>query len=129
MFRTAATRNLPRKLQAINTPASRNAFTQTILRSAFRTSSRQIRPSPALALAVRNPTQIALVRYAHNVPDPTGSKKEEEKWAHEKLQPEPDVVSLESSVHNVSGETATAQPEQDVDMAAGIRSDFVCESL
>lgn len=44
---------------------------------------------------------------------------------NEKVVAIPDLVSVSSSVHNVTSETGQEEHEQDVDMMAGIKSDFV----
>lgn len=51
--------------------------------------------------------------------------KAEAEYAKQKIQAVPEVVSTESTIHNVTSETATPPPEEDVDMMEGIRNDFV----
>lgn len=50
--------------------------------------------------------------------------KHEGQVAKEKLTPHPDIVSATSSTHPVFGEVATAEPEKNTDMMAGIRGDM-----
>jgi hypothetical protein len=67
----------------------------------------------------------ALVRYAHNAHAYDISKAE--KSLQEKiLQPIPEQVSSDSSTRQVTGEVQSkAADYEEVDMMAGIRSDFV----
>lgn len=77
-----------------------------------------------LALALRRSPVKALVRYqsSRGLFD---IKAAELELQNQKLEPIPEVVSTESSIHNVSSETATPAQQEDVDMMGGIRSDFV----
>lgn len=52
-------------------------------------------------------------------------EKAEERYAHEKLVPTPETVSTTSSIHPILGEQATADPEPNVDMMKGVKSDVV----
>jgi hypothetical protein len=52
-------------------------------------------------------------------------KKAEEDLGKVKLGATPQIVSSSSSIHPVQGEVGGVQEEQEVDMMAGIRSDFV----
>lgn len=69
--------------------------------------------------------QKSLVRYASSVPHPTRDKDAEARLAAAKISAHPELVSVQSSESNIPGETAAERTEQDVDMMAGIRSDFV----
>lgn len=46
-------------------------------------------------------------------------------YMKEKLKPHHEEVSTGSSVRHVTSEVGVEQPEQDIDMMAGIKSDFV----
>ncbi|KAF3040516.1 hypothetical protein E8E12_007696 [Didymella heteroderae] len=51
-------------------------------------------------------------------------KKAEDRYAHEKLVPTPETVSMTSSIHPILSEQQTPSPEKDVDMMAGVKSDI-----
>jgi len=52
--------------------------------------------------------------------------KNEEKFAKEKLEAHPDVVSATSSTHPVFGEVGMREDqEKDTDMMAGVKQDLV----
>jgi hypothetical protein len=67
-------------------------------------------------------------RTATSTPLDKINKKNEEKIAHQKLEPTPETVSATSSIHPVLGEVATPEPERDVDMMAGLKQDVVSRS-
>ena len=131
MLRTTAARAVPQSLTALRTPSARTSLTKLTQRAAFRTSTRPVKTSPTLALAVQQPLKKSLVRYATTEAPKSqiiwGQDPEAEKALQsEKIVPAPEQVSTESSIHNVMGETATEnKQEDDVDMMAGVRSDFV----
>ena len=52
-------------------------------------------------------------------------KKREEKLAHSEIEPHPEAVSADSSVRHVFREEGTEEPEKDIDMLAGVKSDLV----
>lgn len=81
-----------------------------------------------LALAVARPFHTSIVRYEPKANANAGSyniKQAEEELGKQVLKPVPDAISTDSSVRAVAGEVS-AQHDDDVDMMAGIRSDFVC---
>lgn len=41
------------------------------------------------------------------------------------MKPEPGLVSMDSSIHSITGEKGVPEEEQDVDMMAGVKNDFV----
>lgn len=90
------------------------------------TLARPTRASNRLSLIPRKPLATSLVRYQHNVTGITGGKTFEEAYAKEKLPETPQIVSAQSSVHAVRSEVGVDSDEHDVDMMAGIKSDFVC---
>lgn len=51
-------------------------------------------------------------------------KQAEDKYAHEKLKPTPETVSTTSSIHPIFEEQGVKNPEKDVDMMAGVKSDI-----
>lgn len=70
--------------------------------------------------------QKALVRYATNNAYAYDTKKAEETLGKQIIKPvHGEGVSTESSIHPVTGEVGLKEEEHDVDMMAGIRSDFV----
>ena len=50
----------------------------------------------------------------------------EAEYAKQMVGARPDLVSTGSSVHHVTYEIGVEEGEKDIDMMAGIRSDFVC---
>jgi len=77
-----------------------------------------------LSLTVARAVPKSLVRYAHNA----GSydiAKAEKMLGEQILKPMPETVSSDSSLRHVTGEVKVQDEEHDVDMMAGIRSDFV----
>jgi hypothetical protein len=66
-----------------------------------------------------------MVRYQHNVIGITGGKAFEEAYAKEKLPETPQLVSPSSSIHGVKSGAGIDPDDHDVDMMAGIKSDFV----
>lgn len=101
-------------------------FTQ---QAAFRTSTRAVKTSPLLALAVQQPLRKSLVRYASGGGSQViyGQDPEAEKSLQtQKIVAVPEEVSTTSTVHKAFQEKGVEEQEQDVDMMAGIRSDFVC---
>lgn len=65
-----------------------------------------------------------MVRYAHIAAD-YDIKKAEKALGEQKIDATPESVSAVSSIHSVNSELGQADHEQDVDMMAGIRGDFV----
>lgn len=121
MFRTTAVRAVPKAFSSYASPVTRTALTQIAQRSAYRTAAR---PN-VLAVALRPTVQKSLVRHKHFVYDAAKNKAAEDKLMQTKLEPHPDLVSESSSIHPaVQGEVGYEEPEKDVDMMAGIRSDF-----
>ena len=122
MFRTTAARYLPRSLSSINAAPSRSALAYKTLRAPLTSLARPLKASQALSLALRKPLATALVRYQTTA---SINKDEEKALQSAKINPDPKSVSAESSIHNVTYEEGVEAPEHDVDMMAGIRSDFV----
>lgn len=96
-------------------------------KAALRTSTRPFKTSPILALATQQPIQKSLVRYASGGSKQIYAQSEEEEKSlqSQKVIAIPELVSTTSSVHNVTSEKGVEEGERDVDMMAGIKSDFV----
>lgn len=129
MFRTAASRSI----QSLRAQAPRTPISSTVQRATIRTSAKPLARSGTLSLALRNPLQNSLVRYETTYQKASFAKsrdnKAEETYGNELLKPNPEIVSTASTIHPVTGEVGGAH-EEDVDMTASIRSDFVsCNSL
>ena len=125
-FRTTAARSIPRSLSTITTTNSRSLLSNNGFRATFNTFAHPSKASNRLSLVPRKPLATSLIRYQHNVSGITGGKSFEEAYSKEKLPSTPQIVSAESSIHNVRSEVGADSDEHDVDMMAGIRSDFVC---
>ncbi|KAH6633412.1 hypothetical protein C7974DRAFT_375499 [Boeremia exigua] len=74
----------------------------------------------AAQLARVTPTQTIISR--RNLTK--DQKKAEDRYAHEKLEPTPETVSTTSSIHPVFSEQGVENPEKDVDMMKGVKSDL-----
>jgi hypothetical protein len=66
-----------------------------------------------------------MVRWQHKVVGITGGKAFEEAYAKEKLPETPQLVSASSSIHGVKSGAGIDPDDDDVEMMAGIKSDFV----
>ena len=120
MFRTTTARTVLRSLQT--TP--RASIPNAALRATLKTSARSFKTSPVLSLAIRPTLQKSLVRYQSQFVA-VADKDAEARLGKEKVAAHPDLVSADSSIHPVQGEIGLEEKENDVDMMAGIRSDFV----
>lgn len=123
MMRTTAIRSIPRSLTSAQAVTPRANLVSKALRASLRTSARPARASRVLAVAAFQPGPKALVRYAHNA-HLWDTAKQEKSYHSQLLQPVPQAVSSDSTVRQVTGEV-TKEADDDVDMMAGIRSDFV----
>lgn len=122
MFRTAASRSI----QSLRAQAS---ISSTVQRAALRTSAQPLARPGTLSLALRQPLQKSLVRYETTYQKANFAKsrdnKAEESYGKELLQPVPALVSTSSSVHPVTSEVGGPAHEEEIDMTASIRGDFV----
>jgi len=75
---------------------------------------------------MHRPATQSLVRYASGPAaiDAKPNTKEEDKIAHQTLKVDPEHVTTSSSVHPIFGEVGTPEPERDIDMMAGVKSDM-----
>ena len=124
MFRTTAARSIPRSFM----PLPRASFYNHVLKASLRTSTRPANASRVLSLTVCQPLQKSLVRYKTNMAYQYDTKKAEEELGKTLLQPVPSAVTTASSVRPVKGEVGAHEEEDEVDMMATIRSDFVCRT-
>ena len=125
-FRTTAARSIPRSLSTITSANTRSLLKNHAFRAPLNTLARPSRAANRLSLVPRKPFATSLIRYQHNVSGITGGKIVEDAYSKEKLPETPALVSAESSVHHVRDEVGVENDERDVDMMAGIKSDFVC---
>ena len=120
MFRTTAVRSV----QSLRAPT-----TSTALRAALRTSTKPALRPATLSLALRHPVAKSLVRYETTYQKSGFIKskdlKTEKGYSEELITPIPELVSATSSLHPVTGEVGGVPPEEEIDMTASIRSDFV----
>jgi hypothetical protein len=121
MFRSTALRSLPRSLPSCNASVARPTWRRAIFRAQLATQAPVGKSSKRLSIAIRKPLSTALVRYQSSV-----DKAAEAEYRKAKLQAQPETVSAGSSVRHVAGEITPDDPDADVDMMAGIKSDFVC---
>lgn len=73
-------------------------------------------------LANLKPIQAAVMR--RNITDK--QKEAEKRYAQEVIKPTPETVSTTSSTHAMFSEVGAEQPQREVDMMAGVKSDVVC---
>ena len=128
MLRTSAARTIPRSFTSLQAPSARTSALNHVLRASLKTSARPARASRILAVTAFRSTPKALIRYQHIAANYDIAKAE--KAYHDKiLKPiDPDHISAGSSTRHVTNEMAQptrSADDEDVDMMAGIRSDFV----
>lgn len=126
MFRAGVNRIA---LQALRAPAPQaarytlNAAAQRAQLSTRTTALAERRPQ-AVQAALPRPVALALLRRHASTVDHI-DKKAEDAAAHKKMKPHPEIVSSTSSVHPLTREVGIANPEDDIDMMAGVKSDLV----
>lgn len=129
MFRTVAVRAIPNTFGTLRTPAQRLNLARIAQQAAYRTSSKTTRTTPILAIAVQKPISKSLIRYASTAAEskiPLGQDVEgEKKILSQKVEALPDLVAVDSSVHHITSEIGNPTQSEDVDMMAGVKSDFV----
>ncbi|KAH0342358.1 hypothetical protein KCU81_g5720, partial [Aureobasidium melanogenum] len=116
MFRAGAARQL-RALSGLGASVPRSSQFSSKLCNI----SQATRP-----LAIGKPMTLALARYAsQQAPMDKINKEVETKLGNEKLQADPENVSISSSTHPVFGEVGMAEdPHKDADMMAGVKNDM-----
>lgn len=125
-FRAPAVRSVPRTFTSFNATPYRFSFGNNTFKANLSSLSKPSRSPRAFALSVYQPTPKALTRYAHSkIMSVKEAREHEAVLAKERLPAYPALVSTESSMHPVNSEIGTEEHEKDVDMMAGIRSDFV----
>lgn len=125
-FRATAVRSVPRTFTSFNAAAYRPTFSNNVLKANLSSLSKPSRSPRAFALAMYQPAQKSLTRYAHtNIQTVAQAKEHEAVLGKERIAVHPELVSADSSIHPVQGEVGYQEPEKDVDMMAGIRGDFV----
>lgn len=127
MFRTTAVRAVPTSLASLRTTTHRAPLTKFVQQAAFKSSARQIKISPILALTTQQPIQKSLVRYASSKVVLGRDNEREKALQNEHVFAKPELVTSSSTSHPVlTGEVGgQPEPEPDVDMMAGVKSDFV----
>jgi hypothetical protein len=123
MLRSTATRSLLKGFTKV--PTARSGYTSAS--STFRnaTSLHQLgtRRPQALLRSIARPTTTSLL-YATKSPFDPIAGKEEEKVLKKKLEPQPDAVSMGSSVRHVF-EHGQAPAKKEDEMLAGVKADLV----
>jgi hypothetical protein len=131
MLRTSAARSIPRSLTSFQATTQRSSALNNALRASLKTSARPARAARVLAVAAFQPGPKALVRYAHNA-HTYDIAAAEKAWHSRMLTPHPDEVSASSTTRAVAGEVqppSKTSGDDEVDMSAGIRNDFVGSCL
>jgi hypothetical protein len=128
-FRATAVRAVPRTFTSFNAAPYRSSFGSNVFKTNLSSLARPARSPRAFALAIYQPAQKSLTRSAHtNIMTVAQAKEREIALQKELIPAYPELVSTESSIHHVNSEIDTPEHEKDVDMMAGIRSDFVCNT-
>jgi hypothetical protein len=130
MFRPATARSALRLIPSCNASVARSTLPNGFLRAQLTTSSRQLTAKNAktFALAARKPT-TALTRYLSTTARLSDEKKEVLNRAKQEIPADPAAVSTQSTIRPVLHEQGIPEEEPDVDMMAGVRSDFVLSTL
>jgi hypothetical protein len=124
MIRPTALRSLRGALPSSNASVSRASWRGTAFKSRSTQQSSVGKSTKRMSLAIRSPVITSLVRHRSTVPKGTDPEVYEV-YMQEKLQAQPELVSSGSSVRHTTYEVGTEDPEPDIDMMAGIRSDWV----
>lgn len=134
MLRSGPARSLARSaLRSTNSRGSRKTSQLSIYQSSKCLVSRieRLRGPVSLALTTYRPLSTSLQQYAAADTKSSGAPfdhidtKYEEEVARAELQPHPEEVSEDSSVHQVFHEKNVPDPDKDEDMLAGVYSDLV----
>ncbi|RMZ86780.1 hypothetical protein DV736_g5996, partial [Chaetothyriales sp. CBS 134916] len=132
MFRTTASRALPRTLRSQTIAKTGPNGPSKLLRAHLQTNASQRSFSGLLSVAVREPLKRSLVQYrsitSYQSPSFVRGRnlEEEAEVGRTKLEPTPELVSLASTTSGAGAEVEARQPrsDEDVDMTGGIKSDF-----
>jgi len=89
-------------------------------------AARRPQLAQAAAAAQWKPASAVLRRSMADKTLTEGQKQAESRYAHEKIKPTPETVTSTSSTHPMFSEVGTEQPQNEVDMAAGLKHDVVC---
>ena len=120
MFRPTALRPLNRSVPHCKLPIARLVWRDATFKARLTSQATSIKTSNRLSLAIRKPFATSIVRYQSTI-----NKAAEEEYRKQTLQADPEAVSVESSVRHLTREEGVDNPEPDVDMMAGVKSDFV----
>ena len=120
MFRPTALRSLQRAVPGCNVALARISLRNATFKVQLSSRATAVQTPQRLALTIRKPLTTSLVRYQSTI-----NKAAEEEYRKHTLQPHPETVSTDSSVRPVTSEFGVDDPEPDVDMMAGAKSDFV----
>lgn len=130
MLRNGASRLALRSVTAPKSARPAASFTRTTPSLQWATQFGSLaarRPQLAQAAAAQLKPASAVLR--RSMADKTlteGQKQAESRYAQEKIKPTPETVTSTSSTHPMFSEIGTEQPQNDVDMAAGLKHDVVC---
>lgn len=130
MLRNGASRLALRSVAAPKSARPAASFTRTTPQLQWATQFGSLaarRPQLAQATAVQLKPASAILR--RSLADKTlteGQKQAESRYAHEKIKPTPETVSSTSSTHPMFSEVGAEQPQNEVDMMAGVKHDVVC---
>ena len=124
MFRTSAARGFCRPCPVHNASMSRLSTCAQLIkvRTSFTGHKKLSRSPTTRALALRNPPATSLVRYQTTR---SINRDQESKQLQQRLHPEPESVSTDSTVRSVFHEKGEEDAEPEIEMSAGIKQDFV----
>jgi len=127
MLRSSAPRAAFRALNNAAPVSTRSSFLIS-RHEAPRLVSQLCTLSKSRPTASSKPLTMALTRYqTSRGPVDNKDQKHEQEIGNEKLEAHPELVSSTSSTHQAFSEVGKPEEEKDVDMMAGIKSDFVRE--
>ncbi|KAI4949592.1 hypothetical protein J4E91_005332 [Alternaria rosae] len=127
MLRNGASRLALRSVTAPKSARPAASFTRTTPSLQWATQFGSLaarRPQLAQAAAAQlKPASVVLRRSMADKTLTEGQKQAESRYAQEKIKPTPETVTSTSSTHPMFSEIGTEQPQNDVDMAAGLKHD------
>jgi hypothetical protein len=129
MLRNGASRLALRSAAAPKSARPAASFTRTTPSVQWATQFGSLaarRPQLAQATAAQLKPASAILRRGLADKLTEGQKQAESRYAKEKIKPTPETVTSTSSTHAMFSEVGAEQPQNEVDMMAGVKHDVVC---
>jgi hypothetical protein len=121
MLRPLALRSFRGALPSCNAIVARSQLRGASFRTPLNAQACVAKASKRLSLTVQNPYITSLIRHQSTIDK--GSQDVMKKGVQP--EPKPELVSTTSSVRHITDELVAEETEPDVDMMAGIKSEFV----